>query len=127
MRHRGTGHGLHRRGLAAGGLLPFAHSFSCFLHARPNEQIYNNATEGRRTVYVGSLAGLIPAAPGHSHQAVRDVSALTAVPGLVVLTPASPAETEAAVDYCRTAPDSVYLRLFGAPCPRRSPVFRPGR
>ncbi|WP_206681196.1 1-deoxy-D-xylulose-5-phosphate synthase N-terminal domain-containing protein [Actinomadura sp. J1-007] len=44
-------------GLAARGLVPFVHSFSCFLHARPNEHIYNNATEGRRVVYVGSLAG----------------------------------------------------------------------
>lgn len=104
-------------GLAAGGLLPFVHSFSCFLHARPNEQIYNNATERRRVVYVGSLAGLLPAAPGHSHQAVRDVGAVGGVPGLVVLAPASPAETEAAVDYCRTAEDSVYLRLSSVPCP----------
>ncbi|MEU5523794.1 transketolase C-terminal domain-containing protein [Streptomyces sp. NPDC047860] len=104
-------------GLAAGGLLPFVHSFSCFLHARPNEQIYNNATEGRRVVYVGSLAGLLPAAPGHSHQAVRDVSALGAVPGLVVLEPANAREVAAAVDHCLTADGSVYLRLVSAPVP----------
>lgn len=104
-------------GLAAGGLLPFVHSFSCFLHARPNEQIYNNATERRRVVYTGSLAGLLPAAPGHSHQAVRDTSAVGGVPGLVVLAPASPAQTEAAVDYCLDAEDSVYLRLSSVPCP----------
>jgi transketolase len=103
-------------GLAAGGLLPFVHSFSCFLHSRPNEQIYNNATERRRVVYVGSLAGVLPGGPGHSHQAVRDIAALTAVPGLVMVAPASPAQTEAAVDYCRTAPDSVYLRLSSLPC-----------
>jgi transketolase len=104
-------------GLAAGGLLPFVHSFSCFLHARPNEHIYNNATEGRRIVYVGSLAGLLPAGPGHSHQAVRDVSALSAVPGLVILEPGTPSELTAAIDYCLTAPDSVYLRLVSVPCP----------
>ncbi|HKT05008.1 MAG TPA: 1-deoxy-D-xylulose-5-phosphate synthase N-terminal domain-containing protein, partial [Rugosimonospora sp.] len=102
-------------GLAARGLLPFVHSFSCFLHARPNEQIYNNATEGRRVVYVGSLAGLLPAAPGHSHQAVRDVSALAAVPDLVVLEPANGAETRAAVDFCAATADSVYLRLVSVP------------
>ncbi|MFE9443816.1 transketolase C-terminal domain-containing protein [Streptomyces sp. NPDC006602] len=107
-------------GLAAGGLLPFVHSFSCFLHARPNEQIYNNATEGRRVVYVGSLAGLLPAGPGHSHQAVRDVSAVGAVPGLVVLEPANADEVEAAVDFCLTARESVYLRLVSAPVPPES-------
>ncbi|MFD8497344.1 transketolase C-terminal domain-containing protein [Amycolatopsis sp. NPDC059657] len=104
-------------GLAAKELLPFVHSFSCFLHARPNEQIYNNATEERKVVYVGSLAGVLPAGPGHSHQAVRDISALGAVPGLVLLEPASPAQTRAAVDFCGSTKDSVYLRLVSGPCP----------
>ncbi|MFF3686549.1 transketolase C-terminal domain-containing protein [Streptomyces sp. NPDC002187] len=102
-------------GLAAGGRLPFVHSFSCFLHSRPNEQIYNNATEGRRIVYTGSLAGLLPAAPGHSHQAVRDISALGAVPGLLVLEPANAAGVRAAVEFCAGAAESVYLRLVSAP------------
>jgi transketolase len=103
-------------GMASRGLLPFVHSFSCFLSARPNEQIYNNATEGRRVVYVGSLAGLLPAGPGHSHQAVRDVSAIGAVPDLVVLEPAGPAGVRAAVEYCRSAEHSVYLRMASVPC-----------
>jgi len=113
-------------GIAARGLLPFVHSFSCFLHARPNEQMYNNATEGRRVVYVGSLAGLLPAAPGHSHQAVRDVSAVGAIPGLVVLEPASPAEVRAAVDFCASTSSSVYLRLVSAPCPPEVADLRTG-
>jgi transketolase len=106
-------------GMAAGGLLPFVHSFSCFLHARPNEQIYNNATERRKIIYVGSLAGLLPAAPGHSHQAVRDVSALAAIPGLEILEPASPAEVRAAVDYASATTTSVYMRLVSAPLSER--------
>ncbi|WP_369248151.1 transketolase C-terminal domain-containing protein [Streptomyces sp. R41] len=102
-------------GLASRDLLPFVHSFSCFLHARPNEQMYTNASEHRKIVYVGSLAGLIPAAPGHSHQAVRDVSALGAIPGLVVLEPANSAETEAALDFCIASESSTYLRLVSTP------------
>ncbi|WP_079315040.1 transketolase C-terminal domain-containing protein [Microbispora sp. GKU 823] len=104
-------------GLAAGGLVPFVNSFSCFLHARPNEQIYNNATEGRKVIYVGALAGLLPAGPGHSHQAVRDVAALSAVPGLRVLQPANAAEVEAALDHCLATDRSVYLRLESVPVP----------
>lgn len=104
-------------GLASRGLLPFVHSFSCFLHARPNEQMYTNASEHRKIVYVGSLAGLIPATPGHSHQAVRDVSALGAIPGLVVLEPANSAEVEAAVDFCVGSDSSTYLRLVSTPVP----------
>ncbi|WP_018685494.1 transketolase C-terminal domain-containing protein [Actinokineospora enzanensis] len=113
-------------GMAARGLIPFAHSFSCFLHARPNEQMYTNATEDRKVVYVGSLAGLLPAAPGHSHQAVRDVSAVGAIPGLVVLEPVNSAETVAAVEFCADSPHSVYLRLVSTPVPEAAEALPVG-
>lgn len=99
------------------GLLPFVHSFACFLSTRPNEQIYNNATERTKVIYVGSLAGLLPGGPGHSHQSVRDISALAAVPGLILLEPSCEAEVALAVDFCvnRTR-ESCYLRLVSIPC-----------
>ena len=105
-------------GLALSGLLPVVHSFACFLSTRPNEQIYNNATERRRVVYVGSLAGLLPGGPGHSHQSVRDISALAAIPGLEMLQPCCEAEVAHAVDYCLTrSTGSCYLRLVSVPWP----------
>lgn len=103
-------------GLARGGLLPVVHSFACFLSARPNEQIYNAASERRKILYVGSLAGLVPGGPGHSHQAVRDIAALSAVPGLVLLEPCTEAETARAVEWCVDAAESAYLRLVSVPC-----------
>jgi transketolase len=104
-------------GLALRGMLPIVHSFACFLSTRPNEQIYNNATEKTKIVYVGSLAGLVPGGPGHSHQSVRDISALTAVPGLTLLEPCSEAEVTLAVDYCfNRTQQSCYLRLESIPC-----------
>jgi len=99
-------------GLAARGLLPVAHSFSCFLSTRPNEQIYNNATEQRKIIYVGSLAGLLPGGPGHSHQCVRDISSLGAVPNLVMIEPSCEDEVALAVEYCvNGTQESCYLRL----------------
>lgn len=102
-------------GLALEGLLPAVHSFACFLAARPNEQIYNNASEGTKVIYVGSLAGLLPGGPGHSHQSVRDISALGAVPGLVLLEPATEADVARAVEWMVSSPGSVYLRLVSIP------------
>ena len=98
--------------MALAGLLPVVHSFACFLSTRPNEQIYNNATEGTKVIYVGSLAGLVPGGPGHSHQSVRDISALGSVPGMALIEPSSESEVRAAVDWAvHRAPGSVYLRL----------------
>ncbi len=102
--------------MALAGLLPVVHSFACFLSTRPNEQIYNNATEGTKIIYAGSLAGLVPGGPGHSHQSVRDISALGAVPGMSLIEPFTEAELEAALDWAvHRAPGSVYLRLVSVP------------
>ena len=104
-------------GMALRGLLPVVHSFACFLSTRANEQIYNNATERTKIVYVGSLAGLLPSGPGHSHQSVRDISALASVPGLVLLEPSSEEEVALAVEYCvQGTVQSCYLRLVSIPC-----------
>ena len=99
-------------GMALKGVLPVVHSFACFLSARPNEQIYNNATEGTRVVYVGSLAGVVPGGPGHSHQAVRDISSLGGIPNLTLVEPSCEAEVGMLFDWCvNEAPGSSYLRL----------------
>lgn len=99
-------------GISSRGLLAIVHSFSCFLSARPNEQIYNNATERRKVIYVGSLAGLLPGGPGHSHQCVRDISSLGAIPHLVMLEPSCEAEVAMAVEFCvNGTEESCFLRL----------------
>lgn len=104
-------------GLALAGLLPVCHSFACFLSTRPNEQIYNQATERTKVVYVGSLAGVAPGGPGHSHQSVRDIATLASVPGLTLIEPSCEAETELATTFALTqARESVYLRLVSIPC-----------
>jgi len=103
-------------GIALKGLLPVVHSFSCFLSARPNEQIYNNATEKTKIIYVGSLSGLLPAGPGHSHQAVRDISTVSSCPGLVMVEPSCDKETRSLVDWAiNEAKTSVYIRLVSIP------------
>lgn len=104
-------------GLALEGMLPVCHSFAAFLSARPNEQIYANATERTKVVYVATLAGLLPGTPGHSHQSVRDIAALAAVPGLVLVAPATEPDVARALDFCLNGTaESSYLRLCSIPC-----------
>ena len=103
-------------GLASRGLLPIVHSFACFLSARANEQIYNNATEGRRIIYTATLAGVLPGGPGHSHQSVRDISAVGSVPGLVMLQPCSERESRMAARWAvEENLESTYLRFVNVP------------
>ena len=103
-------------GMALKGLLPVVHSFSCFLSTRPNEQIYNNATEGTKIIYVGGLSGVLPAGPGHSHQSVREISAVGSIPDLVMVEPAHPSEVEPLLSWCLDShAGSSYLRLVSIP------------
>lgn len=102
--------------LARKGFLPIVHSFSCFLSSRPNEQIYNNSTENSKIVYVGSLAGVLPAGPGHSHQAVRDIAALRGIPNLIIVEPSSEEELRKLLHWAiNFSTGSVYIRLVSIP------------
>ncbi len=120
-------------GLARHGFLPVVNSFANFLAARANEQIYNNATEGSKIIYACHYAGLIPAGPGKSHQSIRDVSLLAALPNATIVQPCNGDETEAALRYFVDEAEGVcVLRLVIGPSPRRIALpadyrFTPGR
>ena len=103
-------------GMALRGMLPVVHSFACFLSTRANEHIYNNATEKKKIIYTATLAGLVPSGPGHSHQSVRDISAIGAVPGLVAFEPCSEKEARLAIRWAvEQNPESTYLRFCNVP------------
>jgi transketolase len=120
-------------GLARMGLLPVVNSFASFLASRANEQIYNNASEKTKIIYALHYAGLIPAGPGKSHQSLRDISLLAALPNMTILQPCNPAETAMAVEYCvNQASENCAIRLAIGPSPRHidlPPGYRltPGR
>jgi len=106
-------------GMARHGLLPVVNSFAAFLASRANEQIYNQASEGTKVVYGLHYAGLIPAGPGKSHQSVRDISLLAALPNMVLVQPANSAETRALLTWAvEDADDNVAMRLAIGPSPR---------
>jgi transketolase len=103
-------------GMALQGMLPVVHSFACFLSTRANEHIYNNATERRKIIYTATLAGAIPGGPGHSHQSVRDISAIGSVPGLTAIEPCCEREARLAIRWAIERNDaSTYLRFVNVP------------
>ena len=106
-------------GLALQGYLPVVNSFAAFLASRANEQIYTNAGEGTKIIYVCHYAGLIPAGPGKSHQSLRDISLFGALPNFEILQPCNAAETEMALNYCvKESLNNCVLRLIIGPSPR---------
>jgi transketolase len=117
-------------GMARHGLLPLVNSFAAFLASRANEQIYNQASERTKVIYALHYAGLIPAGPGKSHQSIRDISLLGALPDLTIVQPGNAAETKAVLRWAvETAAENVAVRLAIGPSPRRLdlPDVTPGQ
>ncbi|MFH0732474.1 MAG: transketolase C-terminal domain-containing protein [Candidatus Omnitrophota bacterium] len=105
-------------GLALAGFLPIVNSFGVFLSSRANEQIYTNATEGTKIIYVCHYAGLIPAGPGKSHQSLRDISLFGALPNCVIMEPCNALETGLALNWCASKTDKTcMIRLAISPSP----------
>lgn len=106
-------------GLARHGMIPVVNSFASFLCSRANEQIYNNATERSKVIYAAHYAGLIPAGPGKSHQSIRDISLLGALPNVVIVQPVNSVEARQLTEWAvREAKENVAMRLVIGPCPR---------
>jgi len=106
-------------GLARHGFLPVVNSFASFLASRANEQIYNQASEGSKVVYALHYAGLIPAGPGKSHQSIRDVSLLGALPNMTIVQPGNPEETCSLLRWAvEEADGNIAVRLAIGPSPR---------
>ena len=106
-------------GLALQGLLPVVNTFGAFLASRANEQIYTNACEGTKIIYVCHYSGLIPAGPGASHQSIRDISLFGALPDFLIMQPCNGAETRMSLEYMvNEARENGVLRLIIGPSPR---------
>tara|TARA_X000000368_G_scaffold199442_1_gene157523 strand:+ start:10293 stop:12224 length:1932 start_codon:yes stop_codon:yes gene_type:complete len=102
--------------IALNGFLPIVNSFSCFLIPRANEQIYNNATQKSKVMYTGVMNGVLPAAPGHSHQSVRDIPLMRSVPNLDVIEPWTTKQVEDTLNYyLDKETQSIYMRINPIP------------
>jgi transketolase len=85
-------------GMALRGLIPVVNTFAAFFR-RAYEQIYNNACEGTKIIYVGHLAGRLPPGPGPSHEAVEDGEFMALIPGMRDQRVNDPGEIERAFQF----------------------------
>ena len=95
------------------GFHPVIATYAAFLTARANEQLYNLASEKVPALIVGNMAGILPATPGKSHQAFRDISLMKNIPGIFMYQPATAEEVKHILEryFAGELGKLLYLRL----------------
>src|SRR3954468_73864 len=105
-------------GLAAVGLLPVVTTFAVFC-LRAIEQARLSIAYAKRNVkIVASHPGLDVGPDGGSAQALEDLAAFRAIPGMTVLSPADPVEMAAATKAMLEFDGPVYMRTGRSPASR---------
>ena len=105
-------------GLAAVGMLPVVTTFAVFC-LRAIEQARLSIAYAKRNVkIVASHPGLDVGPDGGSAQALEDLAAFRAIPGMTVISPADPIEMALATKAVLDFDGPVYMRTGRSPCPR---------
>lgn len=99
-------------GLALEGFIPFASSFGVFLPMRCLDQIRVSVCYNQANVkLVATHCGLATGEDGATHQALEDVAALRAIPGIVIIEPCDYNQALLATKAAAKWKGPVYLRL----------------
>lgn len=105
-------------GFASVGVVPFVTTFAVFC-LRALEQARLSVAYARRNVkIVASHPGLDTGPDGASAQALEDLAAYRAIPGMAVVSPADPLEVEQATEAILNYDGPVYMRTGRSPAPR---------
>jgi transketolase len=105
-------------GLALEGKIPFVNSFAVFACGRAYDQIRQAIALAKLGVtIVGSSAGLSDFGDGATHQSVEDVSLMTALPNMTVISPSDALDVEQALPLIVAYQRPVYLRLTRSDLP----------
>jgi transketolase len=118
-------------GLANGGRIPFVSAASCFLTARAMEQIKADVAYSDRNVKLcGMSPGVAYGELGPTHHSIEDVAWLRAIDNLVIVVPADPVETAAALRWAAAMEGPVFIRVSRMSVPQIYPedyTFQPGK
>lgn len=99
-------------GMATVGKVPFVFTAGAFLAYRSMEFIRNDVCfQNLNVKIVGMGSGLSWSSLGPTHHTTEDISVLRAIPNLVILSPATPVQTRACVEYAYRHQGPVYIRI----------------
>jgi Transketolase, C-terminal subunit len=99
-------------GLSAVGLIPFTSSFAIFSAGRPWEQIRLSIAYSNFNVkIVATHAGIATGEDGASHQMCEDISLMSSIPGMVVLSPSDYFSAKSVLRAAYRYNGYVYVRL----------------
>lgn len=99
-------------GLASTGYKVFVYSIANFPTLRALEQIRNDVCYHGYDVNIVSVgAGLAYGTLGYTHHAIEDLSAMRALPGMRVLSPADPSEARLSLQFALESAGPTYIRL----------------
>jgi transketolase len=99
-------------GLANGGRIPFVSAASCFLTARALEQIKADVAYSNRNVKLcGMSPGLAYGELGPTHQSIEDIAWLRAIDNMIIVVPADPIETAAAMRWAARSEGPAFIRV----------------
>jgi transketolase len=99
-------------GLALEGFVPYVHTIATFLTRRALEQIVVDvAIQGLSVKLIGAGGGMVYAPLGPTHQAIDDFALMSSIPEMVIVAPADPNETRAAIEVLHGDGRPSYVRL----------------
>jgi transketolase len=118
-------------GLANGGRIPFVSAASCFLTARALEQIKADVAYSFRNVKLcGMSPGMAYGELGPTHHSIEDIAWLRAIDNMIIVVPADPIETAAALRWAAAYEGPVFIRVSRMSVPQVNAddyTFEPGR
>ncbi len=105
-------------GLALEGFIPYVNTFAAFMATRSLDPIVSLIGYDRLNVRLcGTYCGLSDSYDGASHQAITDMAAMRAIPGMTVISVSDAVETQKAVMALADFEGPAYLRLSRAAAP----------
>lgn len=99
-------------GLATAGKIPFVYTAGAFLAYRSLEFIRNDICfQNLNVKLIGMGSGLAWCSLGPTHHTTEDIAVLRAIPGLMILSPATPVQVSECVELAYQHRGPVYIRI----------------